>query len=63
MSGTPVTIWKNPNGLGEYSGTSPVDIIDTTGAFLVDTSSNNVIDTGVTFTNIPATVWTQDDSL
>lgn len=63
MSGTPITIWRNNNGFGEYSGTGVLDIMDTTGAFLVDTVANNIVDTGIAFTDKPKTIWSENDGI
>lgn len=59
----PATVWRNTNGLTEYSSESANDIADTLGNNLVDTLGNQIIDTGVIATLIPATAWEQDDSL
>lgn len=58
----PVTIWRNVDGLGEFTNTGAISIVDTTGTSLVDTTGIQIVDTGVTFTNIPATVWTENDA-
>jgi hypothetical protein len=59
----PQTEWRDTNGLTEYSTGGVNNIVDTVGNFLVDPSSNFIVDTGVTATPIPATVWTEDDSV
>lgn len=59
----PQTVWRDTNGLYEYSDSDPNNIVDTLGNFLVDPSSNFIVDTGVTATLIPATVWKEDDSI
>lgn len=59
----PVSIWRNTNGLGEYTNTGAEDLVDTAGVDLVDTAGVQIVDTGVTFTQIPASVWIGDDSV
>jgi len=59
----PVTIYRDTNGLTEYSSDGVNDIVDTLGNNLVDPSGNQVVDTGVVATLIPATSWEKDDSL
>lgn len=59
----PVTVWRNTNGLSEFSDDGPNDIVDTLSNNLVDTLGNQVVDTGVVDTLIPATVWEEDDSI
>lgn len=57
----PATIWRDTDGLGEYANTGVYNIVDTTATFLTDPSGVFIVDTGVTVTTIPATVWRQDD--
>lgn len=59
----PATIWQDTQGLTEFSNTSPFNIVDSLGVFLVDPSAVFIVDTGVIATGIPATVWTEDDSI
>lgn len=58
----PVSIWRDTDGLTEYSNTGVEDIVDTSDVNLVDTDGVDVVDTGVTATLIPSTTWTEDDS-
>ena len=59
----PVTIWRDTNGLTEYSSEGANDIADPLGNHLVDVLNNQIVDTGVTATPLPATVWTENDAL
>ncbi len=59
----PATIWHDQSGLVEYGSDGPNDIVDTADEHLVDTAGIQIVDTGVTATLIPATVWQEDDSL
>lgn len=59
----PQTVWRDTNGLTEYSGGAIRYIVDTLGAFLVDPSATFIIDTGVIADLIPATVWEENDSV
>lgn len=59
----PVTVWRDTNGLTEYSTEAANDIVDTLDNNLVDTVGNQIVDTGVVATLIPATAWEEDDSL
>lgn len=58
----PATVWRDTNGLSEYSNTGVDYIVDPSATYLVDPSGTYIVDTGVTATLIPATVWSQDDS-
>lgn len=59
----PVSVWRDTDGLSEYSSTGVYDIDDPSGVFLVDPSGVNIVDTGVLATMIPASVWKEDDSI
>lgn len=59
----PQTVWRDTNGLSEYSNTGVDYIVDTTSFYLVDTLGFYIVDTGVTENLIPATVWEEDDSI
>lgn len=59
----PATVWQPTLGNAEYNTGGLAYIVDTTGTFLVDPSGTFIVDTGVTVTPVPATVWTEDDSL
>lgn len=53
------TIWNPVGGInGEYSFTGVLNIADPSGTLLADPSAVLVVDTGQTFSLIPATVWT-----
>ena len=58
----PATVWRNTDGLGEYSSGSAQDVVNNSGIDLVDINGNQVVDTGVMFTQIPDTTWEEDDS-
>lgn len=58
----PVTVWRDTNGLSEYSNEGANNIVDTLGNYLVDPSGNFIVDTGVVQTLIPSTIWEEDDS-
>lgn len=58
----PVTIWRDTDGLSEYSNEGANDIVDTLDNNLVDINGNNIVDTGVVRTRIPSTEWVEDDS-
>lgn len=59
----PVTVWRNTNGLTEFSSEGANDIVDTLANNLVDTLGNQIVDTGVVENLIPSTIWEEDDSL
>lgn len=59
----PATIWQPTQGNSEFSGTDADYIVDIAGLYLVDPSGVFIVDTGVIETPIPATIWTEDDSL
>lgn len=58
----PVTVWRNTDGLGEFTGADVQEIVDINDVNLVDIDGVYVVDTGVIFTQIPATIWEEDDS-
>jgi hypothetical protein len=59
----PVTIYRDTDGLAEYSNVGASYIVDPSDTFLVDPSDTYIVDTGVVQSRIPATVWEEDDSL
>lgn len=59
----PVTTWQDTQGVYEFTGEGVDYIADTTGALLVDPSLTYIVDTGVSATLIPDTVWREDDSI
>jgi len=59
----PQTVWRDQSGLSEYGSDGPNYIVDTADFYLVDPSGFYITDTGVTATLIPATEWSEDDSL
>lgn len=59
----PVTIYRDTNGLTEYSNTEISDIVDNLANNLVDTLGNDIVDTGVIETLIPPTVYVENDAL
>jgi len=59
----PVTDWRPSDGNSDFDATGANNIVDTDGNQLVDTVANDIVDTGVTQTYLPATVWSEDDSV
>jgi hypothetical protein len=55
------TVWYPNSGEGEFSGQSPLDIVDSAGNFLVDSSANNVTDDSTIYTPVTATLWSSND--
>lgn len=55
------TIWSPTSGEGEFTSGSSLDIVDSTGNLLVDSSTNNVADSGNIFNPVSATVWATND--
>lgn len=62
-TGVPVSIWRDTNGLTEYSTEGENYIVDTLGNNLVDTLSNFIVDTGIIATLIPPTTWVENDAV
>lgn len=60
---TPETIWQPTTGNGEYSIGGVYNIADPSGNLLADPSGVEIVDTGVIFTQIPDTIWIEDNSL
>lgn len=54
---TPVSIWRTSDGLNDNVYTGLTFIVDETGSYLVDTNSDNVIDTGIEMPDVPVSVW------
>jgi hypothetical protein len=61
--GTPVSVWRNTDGLTEYSSEGANYIVDTADFYLVDTTGFYVIDTGVVADLIPASEWVENDAV
>lgn len=59
---TPVSVWRDTQGLSEYSNSGVYNIVDTTATFLVDPSGVFIVDTGVLATIIPSTIWSENES-
>lgn len=59
----PVSIWRDTDGLTDYSSGDVSYIVDTLGINLVDTAGIGIVDTGVVATLIPSTIWEEDDSV
>lgn len=59
----PVTTWQPTSGNGEYSSSTANNIVDTSDDHLIDPSGVFIVDTGVTYNPVPATLWTEDDSV
>jgi len=59
----PVTIWRTTSGNNESESYTAANIADPLGNLLIDPQSNFVVDTGLVMPLIPATVWTEDNSI
>lgn len=59
----PVTEWQDNSGLIEFGSSGVNDIVDTLDNNLADPSGNLIVDTGVTATLIPSTVWEEVDNV
>lgn len=59
----PQTVWQDTQGITDFSNTGINNIVDTLEVFLVDPSGIFIVDTGVTAISIPATIWSEDDSI
>lgn len=57
----PVTVWQPTSGNGEYSFLGVYNIDDPSGNLLVDPSAVQIVDTGVIFTQIPSSIWAEND--
>lgn len=59
----PPTIYTPPSpGLGEMTSPGVTAITDTHNSVITDTLGSPITDTGQLFTNIPLTVYNEDDS-
>ena len=58
----PATTWTPTTGRAESSSVGVSFLVDTAGNFIVDPTSNFIVDTGILSTQIPATVWAENDS-
>jgi hypothetical protein len=58
----PATVWRGADN-SEYSNGSSSNIADSSLNQLVDSSGVFVVDTGVTQTPVPATVWAENDGV
>lgn len=59
----PVSVWRDTQGLTEFSNEGPNYIVDTADFYLVDPSGFYIVDTGVLANLIPSSIWEQDDSV
>lgn len=59
----PQTVWQPTDGNSDFLGGGVYNIDDASGVFLDDPDGVFIVDTGVLENLIPATVWTEDDSL
>lgn len=59
------TIWRPNSGKGEYAGITAQAIVDPTGVALVDPvdSTIAIVSPTVTFTDVPATVWAENEGV
>lgn len=60
---TPISVWQKTSGNTESVFDGPSDIDDTLGNLLVDTVSNNIVDTGIDMNITPESVWTENDGV
>lgn len=58
----PQTIWQPTSGNGEMSIGSEEPLETVSGLELVTVSGDNIVTTESVFTQIPDTIWTEDDS-
>lgn len=61
MTNVANTVWQPNPGEGEYSSSTPVNIVDSSSVALVDSSGVNLVDGDSAFTSIPSTTWTASD--
>lgn len=59
----PVTTWQPTSGNGEFSLSGINYIVDNLNNNLADPTGNLIVDTGVTFTQIPTTIWSENDDV
>lgn len=59
----PATIYRNTDGLTEYTSEEHNYIVDSLGDFLVDPLGDYIVDTGVVATLIPDTIWIENDGV
>lgn len=58
-----VTVWQPTTGNGEFTLGGVFSIADPSGNLLVDPSGTQIVDTGVIFSQIPDTIWTENNGL
>lgn len=58
----PATVWRPTDGGSEASNPGVSDLVDAAGVFLADSSGNLLADNGSILTQLPATVWAEDNS-
>lgn len=58
-----VTVWQPTTGNGEFTLGGVFNIADPSGNLLVDPSGTQIVDTGVIFSQIPDTIWTENNGL
>lgn len=63
MSGPNATVWspRNPDE-GEYTQGTANNLADSSGNTLVDATGVSLIDDGTTFTPLPQTTWSVNDT-
>lgn len=59
------TVWRPTSGKGEYSSITPVNIVDPTSSTieLADPSGVLIVSPDVEFTDVEATVWTENEGI
>lgn len=63
MEDTPVTVWMPTSGTGEMSIGPETDIATLSGLNIVTKSGLQLVTKDSVFTQIPATVWIEDQDL
>lgn len=63
MEDTPVTIWQPTSGNGDMSIGSEIDIDTLSGLGIVTKSGLQLVTKDSVFTQIPSTVWIEDQDL
>lgn len=62
MSGPNTTVWTPPTGEGEYTLGTAATLVDAASNSLADAAGNTLVDNGSTFTPVPITTWSENDT-
>lgn len=62
MSGPNATVWQPNNLEGEFAPGTAIGLVDSSGEQLVDSSGVSLFDDGTTFTPLPQTTWSVNDT-